>query len=80
MTEQALCPPAWNPDFYTAKLPMMMRLPDLLPRYRKRFVGNWYTWCVHMVLTLADPTANITSVTVMSSSGPMIDSFSEFPT
>lgn len=29
--------PAWDPDFNTADLPMMMRLADLPPRYRKHF-------------------------------------------
>ncbi|BEU97312.1 GNAT family N-acetyltransferase [Acidovorax sp. DW039] len=31
--------PAWDPDFNTADLPMMMRLADLHPRYRKHFLG-----------------------------------------
>jgi len=30
--------PAWDPDFNTADLPMMMRLDDLHPRYRKHFL------------------------------------------
>jgi putative hemolysin len=29
--------PAWDPDFNSADLPMMMRIADLPPRYRKRF-------------------------------------------
>jgi putative hemolysin len=29
--------PAWDPDFNSADLPMMMRIADLAPRYRKRF-------------------------------------------
>lgn len=31
--------PAWDPDFNTADLPMLMRLPDLHPRYRRHFLG-----------------------------------------
>jgi putative hemolysin len=31
--------PAWDPDFNTADLPMMMRLADLPSRYRKHFLG-----------------------------------------
>lgn len=31
--------PAWDPDFNTADLPMLMRLGDLHPRYRKHFLG-----------------------------------------
>ena len=31
--------PAWDPDFNTADLPMMMRLADLPPRYRRHFLG-----------------------------------------
>ena len=31
--------PAWDPDFNTADLPMLMRLADLHPRYRKHFLG-----------------------------------------
>ena len=34
-----LGPPAWDPDFNTADLPMMMRLQDLPARYRKHFLG-----------------------------------------
>jgi putative hemolysin len=37
---QALGPPAWDPDFNTADLPLMMRLADLHPRYRKHFLGS----------------------------------------
>lgn len=29
--------PAWDPDFGTADLPMMLRLADLPPRYRRHF-------------------------------------------
>lgn len=32
--------PAWDPDFNAADLPMMMRLQDLHPRYRKHFLGE----------------------------------------
>jgi len=37
---QVLGPPAWDPDFNTADLPMMMRLADLHPRYRRHFFGQ----------------------------------------
>jgi len=36
---KVLGPPAWDPDFNTADLPMMMRIADLPPRYRKHFLG-----------------------------------------
>jgi putative hemolysin len=36
---KVLGPPAWDPDFNTADLPMMMRIQDLHPRYRKHFLG-----------------------------------------
>lgn len=32
--------PAWDPDFNTADLPMMMRMQDLPARYRKHFLGH----------------------------------------
>jgi putative hemolysin len=32
--------PAWDPDFNTADLPMLMRIDDLPPRYRKHFLGT----------------------------------------
>lgn len=32
--------PAWDPDFNTADLPMLMRISDLPARYRKHFLGN----------------------------------------
>lgn len=32
--------PAWDPDFNTADLPMMMRIAELPARYRKHFLGN----------------------------------------
>jgi putative hemolysin len=31
--------PAWDPDFNTADLPMMMRIYDMPDRYRKHFLG-----------------------------------------
>ena len=34
-----LGPPAWDPDFNTADLPMLMRIQDLPARYRKHFLG-----------------------------------------
>lgn len=36
---KVLGPPAWDPDFNTADLPMLMRIQDLAPRYRKHFLG-----------------------------------------
>jgi putative hemolysin len=32
--------PAWDPDFNTADLPIMMRMADLPARYRKHFAGH----------------------------------------
>ena len=32
--------PAWDPDFNTADLPMLMRINDLPARYRKHFLGR----------------------------------------
>lgn len=32
--------PAWDPDFNSADLPMMMRLADLPARYRRHFLGR----------------------------------------
>lgn len=32
--------PAWDPDFNSADLPMMMRIADLPSRYRKHFLGG----------------------------------------
>ncbi len=32
-------PPAWDPDFNAADLPMIMRVSDLPPRYRRHFLG-----------------------------------------
>ena len=31
--------PAWDPDFNSADLPMLMRIADLPGRYRKHFLG-----------------------------------------
>jgi len=36
---KVLGPPAWDPDFNTADLPMLLRIDDLPPRYRKHFLG-----------------------------------------
>jgi len=36
---KVLGPPAWDPDFNTADLPMLMRIADLPLRYRKHFLG-----------------------------------------
>ncbi len=32
-------PPAWDPDFNSADLPLLMRISELPPRYRKHFLG-----------------------------------------
>ena len=40
MGARVLGPPAWDPDFNTADLPMMMRIADLPPRYRQHFLGG----------------------------------------
>jgi len=37
---KVLGPPAWDPDFNSADLPLMMRLADLPARYRKHFLGG----------------------------------------
>lgn len=37
---KVLGPPAWDPDFNSADLPMLMRLEDLPARYRKHFLGS----------------------------------------
>jgi putative hemolysin len=34
-----LGPPAWDPDFNSADLPLLMRLADLRVRYRRHFLG-----------------------------------------
>jgi putative hemolysin len=31
--------PAWDPDFNTADLPMLMRIDDLPAKYRRHFLG-----------------------------------------
>jgi putative hemolysin len=36
---KVLGPPAWDPDFNTADLPMMLRLHELPLRYRRHFLG-----------------------------------------
>ncbi|MCA0324699.1 MAG: GNAT family N-acetyltransferase [Proteobacteria bacterium] len=36
---QVLGEPAWDPDFGTADLPMLMRVADLHPRYRRHLLG-----------------------------------------
>ena len=37
---KVLGPPAWDPEFNTADLPMMMRIADLPVRYRKHFAAQ----------------------------------------
>ena len=37
---KVLGPPAWDPEFNTADLPMLIRLNDLPARYRKHFLGE----------------------------------------
>jgi len=37
---KVLGPPAWDPQFNAADLPLMMRLADLPMRYRKHFLGG----------------------------------------
>jgi putative hemolysin len=37
---KVLGPPAWDPDFNTADLPLLMRLEDLPARYRRHFMGT----------------------------------------
>ena len=36
---KVLGPPAWDPDFNTADLPMLMRIDDMPARYKKHFLG-----------------------------------------
>lgn len=36
---KVLGPPAWDPDFNTADLPLMMRMGDMPARYRRHFLG-----------------------------------------
>lgn len=40
MGAKVLGPPAWDPDFNSADLPMLIRLADLPARYRKHFLGG----------------------------------------
>jgi putative hemolysin len=35
-----LGPPAWDPDFNTADLPLLMRIDELPMRYRRHFLGD----------------------------------------
>lgn len=37
---KVLGPPAWDPDFNTADLPMMTRIQDMPARYRRHFLGQ----------------------------------------
>jgi putative hemolysin len=37
---RVLGPPAWDPDFNTADLPMLLQLADLPQAYLRRFIGN----------------------------------------
>jgi putative hemolysin len=37
---QLLGAPAWDPDFGTADLPLMLDIESLSPRYRKHFLGT----------------------------------------
>jgi putative hemolysin len=37
---KVLGPPAWDPDFGTADLPMMLRLSDMPASHRRRFIGG----------------------------------------
>ena len=36
---KVLGPPAWDPDFNSADLPMLMRIADMPTRYKKHFLG-----------------------------------------
>ena len=36
---EVLGPPAWDPDFNSADLPMMLRIDQLPARYRRHFLG-----------------------------------------
>lgn len=36
---QVLGPPAWDPDFRCADLPLLLRWQDLSPSYRRHFVA-----------------------------------------
>lgn len=37
---KVLGPPAWDPEFNTADLPLMLRLSDLPAKYRRHFLGD----------------------------------------
>jgi len=37
---KVLGPPAWDPDFNSADLPMLMRIDELPARYRRHFSGR----------------------------------------
>lgn len=37
---KVLGPPAWDPTFQSADLPLMMRFAELPPRYRRHFLGS----------------------------------------
>jgi putative hemolysin len=37
---KVLGPPAWDPDFNTADLPMLMRIDELPARYKRHFQGR----------------------------------------
>jgi putative hemolysin len=37
---RVLGPPAWDPDFGTADLAMLLRLGDLPAAYQRRFIGS----------------------------------------
>ena len=37
---KVLGPPAWDPDFNTADLPLLMRLDELAPRFRRDFLRS----------------------------------------
>jgi putative hemolysin len=39
MGAKVMGPPAWNPDFNAADLPLLMRISDLPARYRQHFLG-----------------------------------------
>jgi putative hemolysin len=37
---KVLGPPAWDPDFNTADLPLLMRIEDLPTKYRRHFLSD----------------------------------------
>ncbi len=49
---KVLGPPAWDPDFNSADLPMMMRIADLPERYRRHFEAPAGTSC-HESVTIS---------------------------